>query len=109
MSSLVQGRRIFMFYEREYERINLKLWQKITYSRCSDKLLIKTTTTKGENNLPWNRYSQIYGEKVWETLPAELKKSDSLQAFKRVIKAHKCYACNCRSCKIFHPNLGFLL
>ena len=22
-----------------------------------------TATTKGENNLPWNRYSQIYGEK----------------------------------------------
>ena len=47
------------------------------------------TTTKGENNLPCNLYSQIYEEKGMGTLPPEPKNSDSLQGFKRVIKAYK--------------------
>ena len=52
---------------------------------------------------------RFMGEKVWETLPPELKHSDSLQIFERVIYAQKCHACNCRLCEISYPNLGSLL
>ena len=73
--------------------------------RCSDRLRLpkaKTTCLRIDA-------VRFMGKKVWETLPAELKNSDSLQVFKRVIKAHKCHACNCRLCKVFYPNSGFLL
>ena len=73
--------------------------------RCSDKLQLPKakTTCLGIDTV------RFMGMKVWETLPPELKNSDSLQVFKRAIKAHKCQACNCRLCKMFYPNLGFLL
>ena len=73
--------------------------------RCSDKLQLPNAkrTYLGIDTV---RYM---GAKVWEALPPELKNSDSLQVFKRVIKAHKCHACNCRLCKTFHPNLRFSL
>ena len=73
--------------------------------KCSDKLQVPKAKT---SYLEIDK-SQIYGEKVWETLPAELKRSDSLQVLNRIIKTHKCHAYNCRLCRIFYPNLGFLL
>ena len=71
--------------------------------RCSNKLQLPKakTTCLGINTV------RFVGTKVWET--PELKKSNSLQIFKRLIKAHKCEACNCRLCKTFYPNLSFLL
>ena len=73
--------------------------------RCSDKLQLPQakTTCLGIDTV------RFMGKKVWETLPPELKNSDSLQIFKRLIKAHKCQACNCRLWKTFYPGLDFLL
>ena len=39
--------------------------------------------------------------RVWETISLELKKSSSLQIFKRHIKTHRCDACNCTFVNIF--------
>ncbi len=73
--------------------------------RCSDKLQLPKakTTCLGVDTV------RFMGKKVWETLPTELKNADSLQIFKTYIKTHKCQACNCRLCKTFYANLGFLL
>ena len=70
--------------------------------RYSDKLRLPNV-----NNLAMNRYSQIYGEKVCETLALELKNAVTLTSFKRHIKTYKCKTCSCRLCKIFCSGLAF--
>ena len=72
--------------------------------RCSEKLQLPKAKTTGLG-IDTVRF---VGGRVWETLPTELKTSSSLKIFKRHIKSHKCDACNCRLCKKFYPNLGFL-
>ena len=49
------------------------------------------------------------GHKLWQTLPNEIKTASSLAVFKNRIKSWKGERCNCRLCRIFIPNLGFLI
>ena len=73
--------------------------------RCCDKLQLPKakTTALGIDTV------RFVGGKVWEKLPPELKQSNSLQNFKRIMKVHKCDACNCRVCKPFYRNVGFIV
>ena len=48
------------------------------------------------------------GPKVWEMLPNDLKESQTLHEFKLKIKSWKPDECDCRLCKTFIPNLGFI-
>ena len=48
------------------------------------------------------------GPKIWSLVPEEIKNSTSLMEFKRKIKHWKPEGCDCRMCKIFIANLGFL-
>ncbi len=72
---------------------------------------------RGNNNLvlPRARTNQygidtirFIGQKLWQTLPREIKESQSLEIFKRNIKSIKTFDCSCKLCKIFVSNLGFL-
>ena len=45
------------------------------------------------------------GQKVWRTLPADIKESESLSMFKRKIKMYM-VTCDCRLCKRYVENLG---
>ena len=67
--------------------------------RCSDKLRLPKAKTicLGIDTI------RFMGKKVWETLPAELKNSGSLQVFKRVIKAHKCHPATADYAKYLIP------
>ena len=51
---------------------------------------------------------RFIGQKLWQTLPREIKESQSLEIFKRNIKSIKMFDCSCKLCKSFIPNLGFL-
>ena len=51
--------------------------------------------------------ARFLGAKIWHTMPSSLKESHTLNNFKRDIKKYK-FECNCRSCKLFIQNLGFL-
>ena len=51
---------------------------------------------------------RFIGQKLWQTLPKEIKESRSLEIFKRNIKSMKTLDCICKLCKDFVPNLGFL-
>ena len=51
--------------------------------------------------------ARFLGAKIWRTLPSSLKESQTLSSFKRGIKNHQ-FDCNCRLCKRFVENLGFL-
>ena len=48
------------------------------------------------------------GPKIWALVPNEIKASNSLNEFKIKIKSWKPDGCNCRICKIYIPNLGFI-
>ncbi len=71
---------------------------------------------RGNNNLvlPKARTNQygidtirFIGQKLWQTLPREIKESQSLEIFKRNIKSIKTFDCSCKLCKHFISNLGF--
>ena len=48
------------------------------------------------------------GPKTWDLLPNDLKESESLDTFKRKIKNWKPHGCECRLCKTYVINLGYL-
>ena len=48
------------------------------------------------------------GPKTWDLLPNDLKESESLEIFKRKIKNWKPLGCECRLCKTYVFNLGFI-
>ena len=46
--------------------------------------------------------------KIWETLPNEIKDSDTLQIFKVKIKKCVTVECSCRLCKIYLPQVRLI-
>ena len=73
---------------------------------------------RGSNNLLFpkartNFYGigtvRFVGQKLWQTTLREIKESQSLEIFKRNIKAIKTFYTSCKSCKNFTANLVFLI
>ena len=48
------------------------------------------------------------GSGLWQVLPQEIKQSDTLPIFKNRIKFWEGGECNCRLCKTYIPQVGFL-
>ena len=48
------------------------------------------------------------GSRLWQALPNDMKQSDTLATFKRRIKTWKGEECNCRLCRPFVAQVGFL-
>ena len=48
------------------------------------------------------------GPKTWAIVPQHIKESITLQEFKIKIKSWKPDMCDCRLCKTFVPELGFI-
>ena len=48
------------------------------------------------------------GCRLWQALPNDMKQSDTLSSFKRKIKTWKGEECNCRLCRPFVAQVGFL-
>ena len=48
------------------------------------------------------------GQRIWHTLSQEIKDANSVQQFKNRIKFWKCVDCDCRLCRQYIPELGFL-
>ena len=48
------------------------------------------------------------GPKTWALVPDEIKTSKSLDEFKAKIKNWEPIGCECRLCKVYVPNIGFL-
>ena len=46
--------------------------------------------------------------KLWSLVPTEIKDDPSLSTFKEKIKSWYCGSCQCRSCKTYIANVGFL-
>jgi len=61
---------------------------------------------KARTNLYGIDTVRFVGKKLWQTLPKEIKKSQTLETFKRNIKAIT-LDCRCKLCKSSIVNLGF--
>ena len=48
------------------------------------------------------------GPKIWELVPNNIKYSNSLSKFKKLIKSWKPEACPCRLCKTYIAQVGFI-
>ena len=48
------------------------------------------------------------GPKTWEMVPNVIKNSTSLMEFKSKIKTWTPTSCECRLCRTYIPNLGFI-
>ena len=57
------------------------------------------------NGLETIRYR---GPKTWELVPKEIRESKSLAIFKHKIKDWKPVGCNCRLCKTYIKDLGYI-
>ena len=51
---------------------------------------------------------RIFGPKIWDLVPTDIKNADSLDSFQAKIKNWKVENCPCRLCKTFIEGLGFL-
>ena len=64
----------------------------------------------------FNNYTVKYGTEtvlyrapqLWQQLPQEIKESKTLAIFKIRIKQWKTPNCQCRLCKLYVPDLGFI-
>ena len=60
------------------------------------------TTTYGIESV------SFLGSLLWHALPESIKKSENFAVFKRKLKSWKGLDCNCRLCKIYIADLGYL-
>ena len=60
------------------------------------------TTTYGIETI------SFLGNRLWSTLPNIIKQASTLPIFKSHIKCWKGENCNCRLCKIYIPQVGYL-
>ena len=60
------------------------------------------TTTYGIETI------SFLGNRLWSTLPNIIKQAGTLSIFKSHIKCWKGENCNCRLCKIYIPQVGYL-
>ena len=51
---------------------------------------------------------RFLGPKTWESLPNNLKNTESTESFKMAIKEWKPESCPCRLCKTYLQNIGYL-
>ena len=56
----------------------------------------------------WIETIAYLGSKLWQLLPQEIKQSDTLPLFQKRIRCWKGSECNCRLCKAYIPQVGFL-
>ena len=60
-------------------------------------------------SVPYGLQSVRYlGRKIWELVPYNIKYSNSLSKFKKLIKSWKPEACTCRLCKTYIAQVGFI-
>ena len=46
--------------------------------------------------------------KLWDSIPSLMKKIDTINEFKHVIKTWKPDLCSCRLCKVYAQNIAYL-
>ena len=107
----------FTIHERNLQKLATEMY-KVKHNlspKSTQELFIPATRGKNEwvlprvntvnNGLETIRYR---GPKTWELVPEEIKKSKTFSIFKSKIKKWKPLGCNCRLCKTYIKDLGYL-
>ena len=111
---LLEKDQSFTIHERNIQKLAIEMYkvknkmtpvpfQKIfTINKKGDFCIPKiNTVNRGEETV---RYR---GPKIWEIVPEEIKKAESLAIFKNQITKWKPVDCTCRLCKVFVKGLGY--
>ena len=111
---LLEKDQSFTIHERNIQKLAIEMYkvknkmtpvpfQKIfTINKKGDFVIPKiNTVNRGEETV---RYR---GPKIWEIIPEDIKKAESLAIFKDKIKKWKPVDCTCRLCKTFVKGLGY--
>ena len=76
-----------------------------SYSLRNTRLL----SSKHKSTLRYGIDTVSYkGPKIWHNLPQEIRNSQSLNLFKSKIKEVRQFCCQCKICRTFIPNLGYI-
>ena len=61
------------------------------------------------NSVHYGEESLSYlGPKLWETLPTEMRETETLHEFKKKVKQWIPQNCPCKICRTYLPNIGFI-
>ena len=73
---------------------------------------LKTQSDFFRNSVNGSKYSlnsiRFFASKVWQMVPVELKHLKSLEDFKNKIRRWEPDGCDCKLCKDFVSNLGYV-
>ena len=88
---------VFMMFFKVYTRNSYNL-------RSQSHLEIPSVNTEnsGKNSLKY------FGPIIWNSVPARLRNIENLSEFKREIRKSRFDDCQCRLCKNFIGNVGFI-
>ena len=119
---LLQKDKSVTIHEKNVQKLATQMFKiknKISPTPMQDLFKSKIHNHELRNKRLWessNVRTSIYGTetitymgpKIWELVPDDIKRSQSLIEFKRKIKMWKPEGCSCKLCKIFVPELGYL-
>ena len=107
----------FTIHERNLQKLAVEMY-KVKHNLCPkpiQELFIPAIRGNHEWVLPKVRTVnkgletiRYRGPKTWELVPIEIKHSKSLSAFKKKIKDWKPLGCDCRLCKTYIKDLGYI-
>ena len=120
--SLLEKDQSFTIHERNLQSLAIemfKLKNEISPKIMQDlfPLREKSYNTRGDNIFKTSNVKTVYygtetllfrGPKTWSLVPPDIRKSTSLEIFKKNIKKWKPIGCTCRICKPFVKDLGFI-
>ena len=73
---------------------------------------LQTQSDFFRNSVNGSKYSlnsiRFFASKVWQTVPVELKHLKNLEDFKNKIRRWEPDGCDCKLCKDFVSNLGYV-
>ena len=102
-TSLPRQFRIYLITERTTDIFEL---QNISYNlRSSCNQFRRENVKTVHYGIQPVRY---LGPNIWELVPNDIKYSNSLNKFKKLIKSWKPEACPCRLCKTYIAEVGFI-